>query len=87
MANKDSRSAIRNTWGSSANRKDLDIGFVLGRTSDAELQSALDKEAEEYGDIIQGFSVDSYKNLTLKTYLAHKWVAEKCPQVRKEPVS
>ncbi|XP_061705080.1 beta-1,3-galactosyltransferase 5-like [Cydia pomonella] len=73
------REAVRLTWGHAAQRTDVALGFVLG-ASPPQYRAALDREDALYGDIIEGRSVDSYSNLTLKTLSMLEWVDTYCPR-------
>ncbi|XP_041839343.1 beta-1,3-galactosyltransferase 5-like [Melanotaenia boesemani] len=77
------RDAIRNTWG----KKKVVLGrlvetlFVLGLPggNDAEQQQEqLKQENAKHHDLIQGNFKDSYHNLTIKTMVILKWVAQHC---------
>ncbi|KAI8431476.1 hypothetical protein MSG28_015992 [Choristoneura fumiferana] len=77
------REAVRLTWGHAALRSDVALGFVLGAPPPAAepgLRAALDREDALYGDLIEGRSVDSYSNLTLKTLSMLEWAATYCPR-------
>uniref|UniRef100_A0A3B5PU36 Hexosyltransferase n=1 Tax=Xiphophorus maculatus TaxID=8083 RepID=A0A3B5PU36_XIPMA len=39
----------------------------------------LEKESQQHGDIIQMDFLDSYQNLTIKTMMMMKWLADHCP--------
>ncbi|XP_071546169.1 beta-1,3-galactosyltransferase 5-like isoform X2 [Panulirus ornatus] len=74
------RTAVRQTWGHFTIRKDVVIAFVIGRTTNANIQSNVDKENELYGDIIQANFIDHYNNLTLKTVSMFEWVKTYCSE-------
>ncbi|KAB7505308.1 Beta-1,3-galactosyltransferase 5 [Armadillidium nasatum] len=74
------RNAIRMTWGHFALRKDIALGFMVGRTSRGDVQSVIDKENERYGDIIEANFVDHYSNLTLKTVAMLEWAKTYCSE-------
>ncbi|XP_064078382.1 uncharacterized protein LOC135195821 isoform X2 [Macrobrachium nipponense] len=74
------RTAVRQTWGHFAIRKDVVMAFVVGRTTNANIQSNIDKENEIYGDIIQANFIDHYANLTLKTVSMFEWVKTYCSE-------
>lgn len=61
------RQAIRDTWG--VLMKPI---FVLGHSSNAKDRPKIEREAEEFGDIILEDFIDTYDNLTLKTGFAMK---------------
>lgn len=73
------RLAVRLTWGHFAARRDVALAFVLGAPP-AALRPALDAEDALYGDLVQGRSVDSYSNLTLKTLSMLEWADTYCPR-------
>ncbi|XP_069193793.1 uncharacterized protein [Procambarus clarkii] len=74
------RTAVRQTWGHFSVRKDVVMAFVVGRTTNANVQSNIDKENELYGDIIQANFIDHYSNLTLKTISMFEWVKTYCSE-------
>lgn len=78
---KDSRLAIRQTWGHYGIRRDISIAFLLGATSNTVQDEELSAENYMYGDIIRGRFIDSYNNLTLKTISMLEWVDRYCPHV------
>lgn len=81
-SNVKARQAIRITWGSQKSwwGKQVLTLFLLGKGTEEEDATALSVEDESilYGDIIQQDFLDSYKNLTLKTVMAFRWVTEIC---------
>ncbi|XP_048361035.1 UDP-GalNAc:beta-1,3-N-acetylgalactosaminyltransferase 1 [Sphaerodactylus townsendi] len=76
------RQAIRVTWGSEKSwwGKQVWTLFLLGRSRETEDSSTVSIEDESilYGDIICQDFLDTYDNLTLKTIMAFRWVAEFC---------
>ncbi|KAH7971145.1 hypothetical protein HPB49_019502 [Dermacentor silvarum] len=76
--NFEARAAIRDTWGGTALKMGFDVVFLLGKTSDQELQRKVFAEHDSYGDIVQGDFVDCYRNLTYKTVILMRWAREKC---------
>ncbi|CAL8072289.1 unnamed protein product [Orchesella dallaii] len=85
------RLALRWSWGSIPVYKKWDIRFVflLGeadRGSNPEVnqkqfeeqEKQLDAEQDEYGDLVMGSFIDSYKNLTYKHLMGYKWVLNFC---------
>lgn len=75
------RMAIRETWGHFSIRKEVAIAFMLGSTSNKEINASLSKENLIYGDLIRGNFIDTYDNLTLKTISTLEWVDTYCPKV------
>ncbi|XP_021249642.1 UDP-GalNAc:beta-1,3-N-acetylgalactosaminyltransferase 1 isoform X1 [Numida meleagris] len=82
-----SRQAIRITWGSKSSwwgHRVLTL-FLLGQEMETEDNSAalsVEDEIILYGDIIRQDFMDTYNNLTLKTIMAFRWVAEFCSNAR-----
>ena len=56
--------------------------FLLARGGDAKKQALLEREVEEYHDIIQGDFHDSFRNLTIKDIMFMRWMITYCPQVK-----
>ncbi|XP_070541732.1 uncharacterized protein [Ptychodera flava] len=76
------RRAIRETWGMHyENITDFYVKtvFMVGIPRDEETQFMLKEENDYYHDIVQSTFIDSYQNLTLKTVMMLKWVANYCP--------
>ncbi|XP_018609421.1 beta-1,3-galactosyltransferase 2 [Scleropages formosus] len=84
--NMDARNAIRQTWGNDSVAPGLDLVrlFLLGQRNDSDgyLQRSIRRESWKYHDIIQHAYQDTYKNLTIKTLMGMKWVANHCPHAR-----
>ncbi|XP_055055215.2 beta-1,3-galactosyltransferase 1 [Misgurnus anguillicaudatus] len=82
LKDTEARTAIRNTWGheSLMSRVNILKLFFLGQPpqSNSILQQHLEKESQEYGDIVQMDFVDTYKNLTIKTMMIMNWIATYC---------
>lgn len=83
------RNAIRQSWGFEKRFSDVAIRtiFVIGVSAgdsfqDIDLQTSIDKESEQYGDIVQGNFIDTYYNNTIKTMMGLRWVIEYCPRSR-----
>lgn len=75
------RKAIRNSWGFERRFSDVPIRtiFMLGTNpNDAELQSKIEEEIVEYGDIVQAKFIDSYYNNTIKTMMGFNWIMSNC---------
>ncbi len=87
----DLRGVIRQTWinqtwvmNSSASatmprRMVMKHVFVLGINIKGLLSKSLVQEVNKHGDVLVFDSIDSYRNLTLKTILSFQWVTKKCP--------
>lgn len=92
MQNAHRRNAIRQSWGFEKRFSDVIVRtvFNLGISDPStahtmqytELQLAIDKEREQYGDIIQSNFIDSYFNNTIKTMMGLRWAIEYCPRSR-----
>lgn len=87
--NFDNRNLVRQTYGSikSANNiRILGVVFMLGNSNengvDTNEAKKLQAEVEEFGDIVIGDFVDSYKNLTRKTITAYEWISLHCRQAQ-----
>lgn len=76
---REQRLSIRQSWGHYGIRRDISIGFVLGRTMDQRIEDQLSAENYMYSDIIRGNFIDSYRNLTLKTLSLLEWTSTNCP--------
>ncbi|KAH7951637.1 lactosylceramide 1,3-N-acetyl-beta-D-glucosaminyltransferase [Rhipicephalus sanguineus] len=77
------RTIIRRTWVEEALRCSRNrVLFIFGKPSTAELQSALEFESRQYGDIVQGDFWDTYRNLSLKVVMMLRWALDHCPQAR-----
>ncbi|XP_067087586.1 beta-1,3-galactosyltransferase 2 [Osmerus mordax] len=80
---RDSRDAIRKTWGSKNLIPNMDIltMFFLGMPKEglrSNIQASLRKESQDHADIIQMDFLDSYQNLTIKTMMVMNWLATHC---------
>ncbi|XP_071827664.1 uncharacterized protein [Apostichopus japonicus] len=83
VRNYKQRNAIRETWGSQHLffGRNVRYVFILGKKegkNGAMIQELVAKEAQKYGDIVQGNFQESFKNLTLKVVLGLKWTTEFC---------
>jgi len=74
------RQLIRDNFLPEFKGKHLQKFFVIGRKKDQDFSQALLDEIEEYDDFVIGDFVDSYLNLTMKTFVAHTFAAEHCHQ-------
>ncbi|XP_037088359.1 beta-1,3-galactosyltransferase brn-like [Pollicipes pollicipes] len=73
----DQRRVIRRSWASQ--RPDVRHVFLLGtRAGQPRLQTAVAREADEFGDVVQAHFEDSYFNNTLKTMSGMRWAVEQC---------
>lgn len=56
----------------------MKLYFLFGSSSSLEDKQQLDAENAQFGDVIQGNFVDSYRNLTYKHVMALKWFTYFC---------
>ena len=82
VGNFEARQAIRQTWGKFAVERGSLLLFLIGNSRDANINSKVKKENEQYSDLLQGAYIDSYYNLTLKTMSMMKWVSDNCDKVK-----
>ena len=78
VSNFKSRLAIRHTWANNNLFNGLRVVFLTGLSKEAKVNRNLAIESEIYGDIVQADFQDTYKNLTIKTVMGFKWIAEFC---------
>ncbi|XP_044523642.1 UDP-GalNAc:beta-1,3-N-acetylgalactosaminyltransferase 1 [Gracilinanus agilis] len=81
------RQAIRMTWGAKRTWWGQEVAtfFLLGHQAEPEenvLTLSIRDESALYGDMIRQDFIDTYDNLTLKTIMAFRWVAEFCPRAK-----
>lgn len=60
----------------------MQLAFVVGLSRDPGLNDAVDEEFLTYWDVIQGDFIDDYQNMTLKSLIDLKFVAERCQKVQ-----
>ena len=75
------RKIMRQTWLNKTLLSSLGTAkfiFLLGTVNDQALQSEIDKEFKQHGDILQGNFLDTYANLTYKGVMGFKWLSENC---------
>ena len=85
----DKRKQLRETWlsilkDSLYHQGLLDVigyFFILGQTANATVQSEIEKESRDHGDVLQVDIIDSYNNLTRKSVSLLNWVNSKCSHV------
>ncbi|XP_006032334.1 beta-1,3-galactosyltransferase 4 [Alligator sinensis] len=75
------REAIRRSWGGARRASGYPVRtlFVLGLPDSRAEQAALEREAQQHGDLMQGRFHDTYANLTIKTCMLLRWAAALCP--------
>ncbi|XP_064357812.1 beta-1,3-galactosyltransferase 5-like [Dromaius novaehollandiae] len=78
--NVEARHVIRRTWaaqeGQPPNR--WQTVFLVGQAAEAEVARGVQREQQEFGDILVGNYKDTYRNLTLKVMHGLKWASKKC---------
>ncbi|KXJ08622.1 beta-1,3-galactosyltransferase 5 [Exaiptasia diaphana] len=76
IRHRDSRTAIRTTWGKPTSNTPLKwrLFFSLGSSPDVATAMNNNHEALLHNDIIIGNFNDSYKNIIIKTFMSHFWV-------------
>lgn len=82
--NFEQRQAVRKTWGQEGifqNGLRVHLVFLLGRSSQDDLDSLLSYESQYFGDLLQWDIQESLLNLTLKVSAFFEWTLKHCPQV------
>ena len=74
----DKRTAIRKTWGNKEKFPKLKIAFLVGQSTDDNINNQVQEEALIYGDIIVGSFIDSLRNLSFKSVMAWQWINQEC---------
>ena len=88
--NFETRKILRKTWlrhirdlhSTSGLLDVVSYGFVVGQTRrsvDRSIQSKIDEESKNHGDILQVEMDDSYYNLTWKSVAILNWINRNCP--------
>jgi len=77
------RIGIRQTWASDSKLpNNYRIHFVVGTTANTSVQERLNEEKHRFADIIQADFVDTYQNLTFKTFTIFQWMDAYCKNVQ-----
>lgn len=76
------RQTVRRTWGSFGRRRDIKLGFIVGKSDNGSIDLALENEIFLYRDIILTNNFDGYDNLTLKTLNVLEWVSTYCNKAK-----
>ena len=74
------RKTIRNTWASS--QKDIKVFFLLGSSSNNDMNEKIKLESMLFKDIVQEDFLDSYYNLTIKVMMGFKWIDNYCKSAK-----
>lgn len=78
--NFETRKIVRETWGK--NSAQVKVLFMTGLVKNSRTKVLLEKENDEFGDIIQGSFYDAYRNMTYKHVMVFKYVIYHCPQAK-----
>lgn len=76
------RQVIRNTWADKKKFSYVNIFFVLGVSQNDSLNKQIMDENEKFGDILIGDFLDKFRNLSLKSIVAWKWMSESCQKAK-----
>ena len=78
------RLAIRQTWANISHFPNLRVVFMLGTVQSANdtIKKSIQNEVAMYNDIVQEDFIESYKNLTIKTFMGMKWVSQYCSHAK-----
>ncbi|XP_067172550.1 beta-1,3-galactosyltransferase 5-like [Apteryx mantelli] len=78
--NVEARHVIRRTWAAQEGRpaNQWQTVFLVGQAANAEVAQRMQRERQEFGDILVGNYKDTYRNLTLKVMHGLKWASEQC---------
>lgn len=83
------RNLVRQTYGSirsAYNIRIVAVVFILGNTDETGAETTdvqkLEAEMDQFGDIVMGDFVDSYRNLTLKTITGYRWLTSHCREAQ-----
>ena len=77
------RMLIRETWAHADLLRDFEarVIFLVGSPSSQKMQTSIDSEFREYGDIVQGDFKDTYQNLSLKAIIGLYFISTFCSTV------
>ena len=82
------RDIIRRTWMKSLKKKEIVSGielagfaFVVGKSNSSYIQSLINEEIQNNGDIIQVDTHDAFNDSTRKSIALLGWIVQYCPQV------
>ncbi|CAI2350784.1 unnamed protein product [Caenorhabditis sp. 36 PRJEB53466] len=66
------RESVRKTWGKYQKADGIEVMpvFVVGHSENSEVRRQVDKEKEEFKDVLEISSIDSYRNNTFKLFAA-----------------
>ena len=76
------RNTIRSTWANHQLINNFRVVFMIGQSSEKEVNSAIRDESKLNGDIVQNNFTDAYFNLTTKTIMGFRWVSTFCSNAK-----
>ena len=72
------RNTLRQTWAQETdNTRRI---FVVGIIDNKFASDAISRESEDFGDMLQGDFIDSYRNMTYKHLLGYRWIHHHCSE-------
>uniref|UniRef100_A0A1I7SUQ9 Hexosyltransferase n=1 Tax=Bursaphelenchus xylophilus TaxID=6326 RepID=A0A1I7SUQ9_BURXY len=82
-ANFEKRNDARNTWMyDKGNPADIQVRFIVGRTTNASLEAEIAEEQRKYKDILRYNYLDTYDLLPIKVHAAFNFFQTFCPSVK-----
>ena len=75
------RQMIRQTWIRHLDELVGGIAFIVGLTSDLDVQKKLEEESSTCGDIVQIDAIDNFQLLTIKVAALLNWLHRHCPSI------
>ena len=81
-SNFNRRNNIRKSWANRLLFPGIRLIFILGSSEKKIIGQLNQEESNKYGDIIQSDFLDNYRNLTLKSFMAIRWVYKYCHQAK-----
>nr|XP_028604512.1 beta-1,3-galactosyltransferase 5-like [Podarcis muralis]XP_028604513.1 beta-1,3-galactosyltransferase 5-like [Podarcis muralis]XP_028604514.1 beta-1,3-galactosyltransferase 5-like [Podarcis muralis] len=78
--NAESRQVIRRTWAAQEKPQPYpwQVVFLVGRGAGEEASRQIQQEQEDFGDVLVGNYLDTYRNLTLKVLHGVRWALGRC---------
>ncbi|CAM1326844.1 Uncharacterised protein at_DN0319 [Pycnogonum litorale] len=81
-SHKEARRILRHVYNRSISGHIMRVVFVHGWTKNQTLQSSIEQESKQYGDIIQGNFEDSYKSVSYLHLTGLKWTTSYCSKAK-----
>ena len=72
------RNAIRKTWANKLFFPNFKIAFMVGLSTDENINRLVKEESDRFGDIVVGNYLESLKNLSFKSVMAWQWINTNC---------